>query len=104
MLGFTVKQESLKSRKYIHLDDIDLHNFELAATPYLLLQLSFIFAGSCGFFSLSKIVLLCLLLLQSYPGHVFNRRIRFVNQSYCSAIYIAKVQNSATHRREALLN
>ena len=33
MLGFTVKQESLKSRKYIHLDDIDLHNFELAATP-----------------------------------------------------------------------
>jgi len=33
MLGFSVKQESLKSRKYIHLDDIDLHNFELAATP-----------------------------------------------------------------------
>lgn len=50
MLGFAVKQESLKSRKYIHLDDIDLHTFELAATPYLLLQLSFIFAGSCGFF------------------------------------------------------
>ena len=51
MLGLTVKYKNLKRRKYIHLDDIYPHNFGLAPTPYLLLQLSFIFAGSWGFFS-----------------------------------------------------
>lgn len=104
-LQITVRHENLKSRKNIHREDIYSDNFGLPPTPYLLFQLSFIFAGSCFFFfSQQKTVLLCLLLLQSYPGHVFNRWIRFVSQLYCSTIYIAKVQKSADHGREYLLN
>lgn len=49
-LQITVRHENLKSRKNIHREDIYSDNFGLPPTPYLLFQLSFIFAGSCFFF------------------------------------------------------
>lgn len=53
-LQITVRHENLKSRKNIHREDIYSDNFGLPPTPYLLFQLSFIFAGSCFFFFSAK--------------------------------------------------